>query len=129
MEALPTVYDLAEVEDDRLMKLWEGLGYYNRARNLKAAAQTIVEEYGGQLPADYDKLLSLKGIGMYTAGAIGSIAFELQVPAVDGNVLRVLTRLWGDDSDILKDKTKKAYGKKESWNLCRKTDREILIRH
>ena len=88
MEVLPTVYDLAKVDDDRLMKLWEGLGYYNRARNLKAAAQTIVEEYGGQLPADYDKLLSLKGIGMYTAGAIGSIAFELQVPAVDGNVLR-----------------------------------------
>ena len=110
MEVLPTVYDLAKVDDDRLMKLWEGLGYYNRARNLKAAAQTIVEEYGGQLPADYDKLLSLKGIGMYTAGAIGSIAFELQVPAVDGNVLRVLTRLWGDDSDILKDKTKKAMG-------------------
>ena len=81
-------------------------------RNLKAAAQTIVEEYGGQLPADYDKLLSLKGIGMYTAGAIGSIAFELQVPAVDGNVLRVLTRLWGDDSDILKDKTKKAMGRR-----------------
>lgn len=81
MEALPTVYDLAEVEDDRLMKLWEGLGYYNRARNLKAAAQTIVQEYGGQLPADYDKLLSLKGIGMYTAGAIGSlikICFLLQ---------------------------------------------------
>ena len=70
------------------------------------------EEYGGQLPADYDKLLSLKGIGMYTAGAIGSIAFELQVPAVDGNVLRVLTRLWGDDSDILKDKTKKAMGRR-----------------
>ena len=61
---------------------------------------------------DYDKLLSLKGIGMYTAGAIGSIAFELQVPAVDGNVLRVLTRLWGDDSDILKDKTKKAMGRR-----------------
>ena len=112
MEALPTVYDLAKVDDDRLMKLWEGLGYYNRARNLKAAAQTIVEEYGGQLPADYDKLLSLKGIGMYTAGAIGSIAFELQVPAVDGNVLRVLARLWGDDSDILKDKTKKAMGRR-----------------
>ena len=112
MEVLPTVYDLAKVDDDRLMKLWEGLGYYNRARNLKAAAQTIVEEYGGQLPADYDKLLSLKGIGMYTAGAIGSIAFELQVPAVDGNVLRVLTRLWGDDSDILKDKTKKAMGRR-----------------
>ena len=65
MEALPTVYDLAEVDDDRLMKLWEGLGYYNRARNLKAAAQTIVQEYGGQLPADYDKLLSLKGFFLF----------------------------------------------------------------
>lgn len=112
MEALPTVADLAAVEDDRLMKLWEGLGYYNRARNLKAAAQTIMEKYDGRIPADYDALLSLKGIGMYTAGAIGSIAFELQVPAVDGNVLRVLSRLWGDDSDILKDKTKKEMGKR-----------------
>lgn len=112
MEELPTVEHLAFVEDDRLMKLWEGLGYYNRARNLKAAAQIIVADYNGKLPADYDKLLSLKGIGMYTAGAIGSIAFDLQVPAVDGNVLRVLTRLWGDESDILKDKTKKDMGKR-----------------
>lgn len=112
MQELPTVADLAAVEDDRLMKLWEGLGYYNRARNLKTAAQTIMEEYDGKLPADYEKLLSLKGIGMYTAGAIGSIAFELQVPAVDGNVLRVLSRLWGDYSDILKDKTKKEMGKR-----------------
>lgn len=112
MKELPTVKDLAEVEDDRLMKLWEGLGYYNRARNLKAAAQTVMEQYHGKLPADYDKLLSLKGIGMYTAGAIGSIAFDLQVPAVDGNVLRVLARVWGDDSDILKDKTKKEMGKR-----------------
>lgn len=112
MQELPTVADLAAVEDDRLMKLWEGLGYYNRARNLKKAAQTIMEEYNGKLPADYEKLLSLKGIGMYTAGAIGSIAFELQVPAVDGNVLRVLSRLWGDYSDILKDKTKKEMGKR-----------------
>ena len=98
-------------------------------RNLKAAAQTIVEEYGGQLPADYDKLLSLKGIGMYTAGAIGSIAFELQVPAVDGNVLRVLTRLWGDDSDILKDKTKKAMGRRVMEFMPEDRPGEILIRH
>lgn len=112
MEELPTVKDLAEVEEDRLMKLWEGLGYYNRARNLKAAAQTIMEEYAGEVPADYEKLLGLKGIGVYTAGAIGSIAFDLQVPAVDGNVLRVLTRLWGDHSDILKEKTKKEIGRK-----------------
>ena len=107
MEVLPTVYDLAKVDDDRLMKLWEGLGYYNRARNLKAAAQTIVEEYGGQLPADYDKLLSLKGIGMYTAGAIGSIAFELQVPAVDGNVLRVISRITEDRQDIMKQSVRR----------------------
>lgn len=112
MEELPTVKDLSEVSDDRLMKLWEGLGYYNRARNLKAAAQTIMEEYDGRIPADYEELLSLKGIGMYTAGAIGSIAFDLQVPAVDGNVLRVLARIWGDDSDILKDKTKKEMGQR-----------------
>ena len=107
LEVLPTVYDLAKVDDDRLMKLWEGLGYYNRARNLKAAAQTIVEEYGGQLPADYDKLLSLKGIGMYTAGAIGSIAFELQVPAVDGNVLRVISRITEDRQDIMKQSVRR----------------------
>ena len=112
LRTLPDIASLAEADEDLVFKLWEGLGYYNRARNLKAAAQTIVEEYGGQLPADYDKLLSLKGIGMYTAGAIGSIAFELQVPAVDGNVLRVLARLWGDDSDILKDKTKKDMGRR-----------------
>lgn len=112
MEEIPTVEDLAKIDDDRLMKLWEGLGYYNRARNLKKAAQTIVEEYDGKLPADFEKLLSLKGIGLYTAGAIGSIAFDLQVPAVDGNVLRVLARLWGDDSDILKEKTKKEMGKR-----------------
>ncbi|MBS7008934.1 A/G-specific adenine glycosylase [Anaerostipes sp.] len=107
MGELPEVKDLAEVDEQKLMKLWEGLGYYNRARNLKAAAQTIVEKYNGQLPADYEALLGLKGIGMYTAGAIASIAYDIRVPAVDGNVLRVMARLLGDDSDILKEKTKK----------------------
>lgn len=107
MAELPDVKALAEVEDDRLMKLWEGLGYYNRARNLKAAAITIMEEFGGELPADYKELLSLKGIGEYTAGAIGSIAYGLLVPAVDGNVLRVVARLLANGEDVLKPATKK----------------------
>lgn len=107
MEALPTVEALAQVEDDRLMKLWEGLGYYNRARNLKKAAQIIVSEYGGQMPKNHEKLLELPGIGSYTAGAIASIAFGLPVPAVDGNVLRVISRVTASYADILKQSTKK----------------------
>ena len=87
----PTIRALSAIEDDALMKLWEGLGYYSRARNLKKAARAIVEHHGGQLPADVDLLLSLPGIGAYTAGAIASIAFGLPEPAVDGNVLRVIT--------------------------------------
>lgn len=112
MQELPDVESLATVEDDKLMKLWEGLGYYNRARNLKIAAGEIIERFDGKLPADYEDLLSLRGIGMYTAGAIASIAYNLPVPAVDGNVLRVMARVLGDDSDILKDKTKKEMAKK-----------------
>ncbi|MBO5646089.1 MAG: A/G-specific adenine glycosylase [Clostridia bacterium] len=103
----PTVSALAALSDERLMKLWEGLGYYSRARNLKRAAQVICEKHGGALPADYDELLALPGIGEYTAGAIASIAFGLPRPAVDGNVLRVMTRLLGDESDILLPQTKK----------------------
>lgn len=100
MEAFPTVSALAKASDDYLMKMWEGLGYYSRARNLKAAAKIICEEYGGSLPASREELLKLPGIGSYTAGAIASIAFGIPVPAVDGNVLRVITRLLGDRSDI-----------------------------
>jgi A/G-specific adenine glycosylase len=99
---LPDVKSLAECEEERLLKLWEGLGYYNRARNLKAAAQQIMENYGGVIPAEYEELLKLKGIGHYTAGAIASIAYGKPVPAVDGNVLRVISRVTGDDSDIMK---------------------------
>ena len=105
--ALPTVQDLAVCPDDKLLKLWEGLGYYNRARNLKKAAGQIVEQYGGSLPSDYEKLLGLAGIGAYTAGAIASIAWDIPVPAVDGNVLRIWARLTACDADILQDKTKK----------------------
>lgn len=107
MDMLPTVEALAAVEDDRLMKLWQGLGYYNRARNLKKAACRIVEEYGGVFPSQYEGLLTLPGVGEYTAGAIASIAFGVPVPAVDGNVLRVVARLTGDDADIAVAETKK----------------------
>lgn len=93
---LPQVGDLARCEDDALMKLWEGLGYYSRARNLKKAAQVIAEQYHGVFPADHKKLLALPGVGDYTAGAVASICFELPEPAVDGNVLRVISRLCAD---------------------------------
>jgi A/G-specific adenine glycosylase len=102
MNELPTVETLAQCPEDKLLKLWEGLGYYNRVRNLKEAAIQIMEQYVGAIPGDYELLLKLKGIGHYTAGAIASIAFGIPVPAVDGNVLRVLTRLTADDTDIMK---------------------------
>lgn len=107
LEALPTIADLAAVEEDYLLKLWEGLGYYNRARNLKKAAITIVEDRNGKFPDTYEGILSLAGIGEYTAGAIGSICFDLPTPAVDGNVLRVYTRVMEDASNIDKQATKK----------------------
>ena len=97
---LPDVSALASVDDDRLHKLWEGLGYYSRARNLKRAAIEIVERYGGELPNSCEALLTLPGIGEYTAGAIASISFGEAVPAVDGNVLRVYARLFALETDI-----------------------------
>lgn len=108
LQALPDIESLARVEEESLLKLWEGLGYYNRARNLKKAAQTVMEEYGGRMPGEYEALLSLSGIGSYTAGAIASIAFGKAYPAVDGNVLRILSRLRADGRDILDAKVKKA---------------------
>ena len=93
MAALPTVEALAGAEEDTVLKLWEGLGYYSRARNLHACAKMLVEEYGGVFPRSAEELRALPGIGDYTAGAIASIAFGLPEPAVDGNVLRVLARL------------------------------------
>ncbi|MBO4852226.1 MAG: A/G-specific adenine glycosylase [Schwartzia sp.] len=106
--ALPDVASLAAADDDALMKLWEGLGYYSRARNLKKAANLIMEEHGGVVPKDFDALLKLPGVGRYTAGAISSIAYGLRTPAVDGNVLRVVARLTASREDILRDKTKRA---------------------
>lgn len=109
MQACPTVVDLATVPEEQLLKLWEGLGYYSRARNLQKAAKMIVADYAGSLPADYQQLLSLPGVGDYTAGAIASIAYDIPVPAVDGNVMRVLARLTGDATDVLSSVAKKHY--------------------
>lgn len=107
MKELPTIKALAEAKENQLLKLWEGLGYYNRVRNMQKAARQVMEDYGGVFPHTYEEIRSLKGIGSYTAGAIGSFAFGLPVPAVDGNVLRVITRLTADGSDISKQSTKK----------------------
>ncbi len=107
LDALPTVKDLAEAEEDKLLKLWEGLGYYNRVRNMQKAAQQIMIDYQGEFPNTYEEILNLKGIGNYTAGAISAFAYGIPKPAVDGNVLRVLTRVTADDSDIMKQSTKK----------------------
>jgi len=107
MAALPSVGDLAGIDDDRLLKLWEGLGYYSRARNLKEAARMIMHEHNGVIPSDPAALLKLPGIGLYTAGAIASIAYGVPVPAVDGNVLRVCARLLADPADIALEQTKR----------------------
>ncbi len=107
LKRLPTVEDLAEVGEGELLKLWEGLGYYNRARNLQKTAKILVENYGGNLPAKYDLLMELPGIGSYTAGAIASIAYGVPAPAVDGNVLRVLMRVLDCRDDITKIRVRK----------------------
>ena len=101
LAALPDIPALAGCEEEKLHKLWEGLGYYSRVRNLQKAAKIVCAQYGGQLPADYNALLALPGIGEYTAGAIASISFGLPVPAVDGNVLRVFSRLYADGEQRL----------------------------
>jgi len=100
--ALPDVKSLADCPEDKLLKLWEGLGYYNRVRNMQAAAKQIMEDYNGKLPEDFEELLKLKGIGRYTAGAVSSIACGKLAAAVDGNVLRVISRAAADDRDIMK---------------------------
>ena len=107
LKTLPTVQALANAEDGLLHKLWEGLGYYSRVRNLKKAARVITEQYGGVFPREYEKILALPGIGEYTAGAICSIAFDLPTPAVDGNVLRVVARLLNDHTPVEDTQLKK----------------------
>ena len=108
LDTLPTIAALAACDDDLLHKLWEGLGYYSRVRNLKKAAIVIQEQHGGVFPRTHAEILKLPGIGAYTAGAICSIAYDLPTPAVDGNVLRVCSRLLDDPSPIDLPETKKA---------------------
>lgn len=108
LKELPDIPSLAAAGEETLLKLWEGLGYYNRVRNLGKAARMIMEEYGGEMPKEWAELCKLPGIGSYTAGAISSIAYGKKAPAVDGNVLRVLSRVMLDDRDILDAKVKKA---------------------
>ena len=109
LSELPTLHDLAKVKDDKLLKLWEGLGYYSRAKNLKKCAIEIAEKGLQELPRDYEELKKLPGIGPYAAGSIGSIAYNLKTPAIDGNVLRVMTRLLEDERDIMKSSIRKEY--------------------
>ena len=109
LAALPDIPALAACEEEKLNKLWEGLGYYSRVRNLQKAAKIVCEQYGGELPADYDAIRALPGIGDYTAGAICSISFGIPVPAVDGNVLRVFSRLYNDPGVITDPAVKKAF--------------------
>ena len=107
MAELPDVTALAAVEEEKLLKLWEGLGYYSRARNLKKAACTILEQYGGQFPRTHGELIKLPGIGAYTAGAVASIAFGERVAAVDGNVLRLAARAAVLEGDIMDSKVRR----------------------
>lgn len=118
--ALPTIPDLAEAPEEQILKLWEGLGYYNRVRNLQKAAQTICADYAGVFPSEYAQIRSLSGIGDYTAGAIASICFAAPTPAVDGNVLRVYSRLLADDANIDLQTTKKRITRKLQETYPRK---------
>ena len=107
LERFPTLASLAEAPESDVLKLWEGLGYYSRARNLHNGAMDVMQQYGGILPRDPEKLKKIRGIGPYTAGAIASIAYDVPVPAVDGNVIRVLSRIYGIRTDALQPDTRK----------------------
>lgn len=107
LKRLPTVRDLAKAEEDVLLKLWEGLGYYNRVRNMQKAAQQVMIDHNGKFPETYEEIRALKGIGSYTAGAISAFAYGIPKPAVDGNVLRVISRLTGSREDIMKQSVRK----------------------
>lgn len=107
MKLFPTVFDLAEADQQQVLKAWEGLGYYSRARNLHAASKMVAEDFEGKLPESYDEIIKLKGIGPYTAAAITSIAFGKPNAVVDGNVIRVITRYYGIEDDVRSSKTTK----------------------
>lgn len=109
IEALPDIHALAVCPEEKLLKLWEGLGYYNRVKNMQKAAREVMDRYQGELPGKYEELLTLPGIGHYTAGAIASIACGQAVPAVDGNVLRVISRICENEQDIMKQSVRSEF--------------------
>ena len=109
LETFPTIESLANAPEESLLKVWEGLGYYSRVRNMQKAAQQIMEEYGGEFPSTMEEIQTLKGIGPYTAGAIASIAFNLPEPAVDGNLMRVISRLFEIGLDIGNPSNRKVF--------------------
>src|SRR5512142_1128202 len=115
MERFPTIADLAKAPEREVLRAWEGLGYYARARNLRKASQAVVEQHGGQLPRTADELRRLPGIGRYTAGAIASIAFGLDEPALDGNIRRVLARVFN-----VVEPADSPEGTRQLWNLAAK---------
>lgn len=109
IEELPTIQSLAEAPEETILTLWQGLGYYSRARNMQTAAQQVMSEYGGQMPDTMKGLMSLKGIGPYTAAAIGSIVYDLVEPAIDGNLMRVIARMFELEADISQPKSRKIF--------------------
>ncbi len=109
VKRFPTVFDLAKAPIQQVLRLWQGLGYYSRARNLHTCAKEIVSNFEGKFPTSYLELIKLKGIGPYTAAAIASIAFKEKVAVVDGNVLRVLSRIYGIDQDIAGNEGKRVF--------------------
>ncbi|QIL45637.1 A/G-specific adenine glycosylase [Vagococcus coleopterorum] len=111
MEWFPTIKDFAEAPEERILKAWEGLGYYSRVRNMQKAAQTIVSDHQGEMPTNVADISELKGIGPYTTGAIASIAFDIPEPAIDGNVMRVYSRLFEVSDDIAKPSSRKTFDK------------------
>ena len=114
-ERFPDVASLASAEEDEVLKYWQGLGYYSRARNLHAAAKDIMERFGGIFPERYEDVISLKGIGEYTAAAIVSFVWNQPYPVVDGNVFRVLSRLFAVDTPIDTPRGKKAFTELAGW--------------
>ena len=121
MEALPTIKDLSEVDEEKLLKIWEGLGYYNRARNIQKAAQVVMKKYHGKFPKKYDEIIALPGIGEYTAGAISSICFNEKQVAIDGNVLRVYMRLINSKANVLDADVRKEVSEKIKKILPKKS--------
>lgn len=125
LKQFPNVHALADADEETVLKAWEGLGYYSRARNLQHAAKEIKQKFGGKIPEKKETLQTLKGFGPYISSAVASIAFQEDVCVVDGNVLRVASRFWGDASDIAETKTKKSFEEKLQTILPKGKAREF----